>query len=162
MGIGGQHDLINNTYLNVPRQYPKEHLMALYVNSWVASKIVDLLVDDVFSAGLIRKDELEIDDKLLASEKDLCLWDNFPMRSKQVDYMERHFWFAPSDGNFARELDPETTNEGDISNLVVVDRYSMSINDIIVNPSDKRYGKPNSYVWAVEQSGFTQQGFPAG
>ncbi|MBF2754106.1 MAG: DUF1073 domain-containing protein [Gammaproteobacteria bacterium AqS3] len=155
MGIGGEQDIINNTYIDLPKEYPREQLTSMYVNSWVAARIIDLLVDDVFSAGLIRKGVAEPhDDPILKLEKKLGLWSKLPKAIKAGRlYGTAFLVLAPSDNRFERELKVEDVKKDDISNLIVVDRYSMTVHETYLNPSKVEYAQPYSYMWTMNPEG---------
>ena len=154
MGIGGSQDIINNTYLDYPFDYERDHLTAIYLNSWVASKIIDLLVDDVFSAGIIRKGIMEPDDDIIRVEEELKLWEKLPAAVKAGRlYGTAFLIIAPKDGNFRKELDLEMINKDDIGNLIVADRFSMYVYEVNLDPAKPDYGKPHSYMWNLSPEG---------
>ena len=155
MGVGGEQDLVNNTYVDLPNTYSREHLTAIYINSWVAARIVDLLVDDVFSAGLVRRGITDkVKNPVIKMEKKLQFWEKLPLAIKSGRLFGTAFLIlAPEDGNFERELKLDEVKKDSITNLIVADRFSMTVHETYLNPSMPGYAQPFSYMWTMSPEG---------
>ena len=134
----------------VAQNIEREMAERMYQMSWAAARLVDIIVDDMFAAGRRWTSEDEGKNKAMEdAEADLRLWERLPDAIKAGRVFGTGVLIvAPTDGAFDQPLQPEQIKEGGIANLIVVDRWSMNVQNWHTDPSKPRYSEPYQYRWS--------------
>lgn len=153
-GSGGKSDLVNNTRISAPSMLTRGVLESLYIESWAAAKVIDLIVDDVFAPGISWDEDDSDAERLIKHLADMEMWQRLSGAVKSGRLYGTALMIAcPSNDMFEEPLVPEQVRPGDIANLVVVDKDYLSVHEVYDNPSQPLYGKPYSYRWNYFPSG---------
>lgn len=146
-GLGMGRDVKMQTYYQpgALRSNLQAELEALYTQSWLGRKVVDIPVDDAMRNGVIiehddpavveavekRMLELKIDKKIDSIAK----WARVYGSSVMV--------LVSGDDDIAN---PPRIGMGDISNFATLDRFEVSAMQLNQNPLSKDYLRPDSYM----------------
>ena len=134
-------------------------LMVIYVESWAAAKLINIPVDDMF----IRGRQWESDDEsaieaALEAEESFGLVDKVSGAMKAARlYGTGMIVMLTNEAPLTAPLRPEFVREGDLANLIVVDRYQCSALRLVTDPFDADYGQPEIYEIALRTGGQTIQ-----
>ena len=146
-GMGGSGDHTKQTLWDPTEFDDKEPLETIYTESWAAGKFIDLPVDDMFlryrswqepDEGKLKaieeaELELEVRDKLSAA-----------MKAGRA-YGTGLLVVATGTSPLEEELVVENVREGDISNIMVVDRYDANVTQYNPDLYDTDYRQPLYY-----------------
>ena len=151
-GVGGANDMVEQTTLN-DRFFSKEQLETLYRNFWSVAKVIDLKVDDVFGPGIIWSGEEESKVDRIKEEFDrLEIMKKIPEAIKSGRlYGTSLAILAPSNGDFGQELIVDEIQEGDISHILVADRFALEDVYFYGDPRNPKFGQPHIYKWNFRQ-----------
>ena len=151
-GAGGAADKSEGGFFTPTRIYNRALLETLYVQSWAARKFIDIPVDDM----LIRWRTLSGDDVEPMAEAEA----RHQIRRKLANAMKAGRLYgsafiviATSEAPLFEPLIPDRVRPGDISNLIVFDRFDAAIAQRDRDPFSPTYGEPLTYT-------FTGRGSP--
>lgn len=159
-GLGGQADKSQATYFKPTRFYTRYPLEILYVESWSAAHFVDMPVDDMWVRG--RQWEMEKDEAGMAINEDaLDRLNEEELMLEVTDRLAGAMKAARLYGTGAvvmmtneampeMPLNVDMIREGDLTNLLVVDRFSMNPGNRVVDPFSNQYGRPEMYEIMLE------------
>ena len=147
-GVGGNRDVVGSTTLR-PRFLTRIYLETIYRNFAIAAKVVDLKPDDVFSPGIIWSGENESAVETMQDEFDrLGIMRRIPDAAKAARlFGTAVVIFAPTDGRFEVELKPEEVQQGDISHILIADKFNLEEAKVYGDPRFPKFGEPFMYRW---------------
>lgn len=148
-GIGGARDPVSSTVLEL-RTFDKAQLEILYRQFWTAERAIDLKPDDIFGPGITWTEDAgsSATDRMEDELKRLEVMRFIPKAVKAARlYGTAIVILAPTDGDFERPLDPEAIAPGEISHLLVVDRYSLEDLIFYGDPRQTKFGQVYMYRW---------------
>ena len=133
------------TSIDIPRPQAEQ----LYRSSWAIKKIIDIPVDDIWVRGRKWTDDDEDKIKLMEdAEEELRAHDALARAMKAGRLFGSAIIIIATKGDqLEDELDVETLGEGDVVNLIVVDRWSLTIKYWHTDPLVPHYGQPYMYTW---------------
>lgn len=151
-GLGGTADKSQQTYFSPTRFHNRYPLEIIYIQSWAAAHFVDIPVDDMWVRGREWEDEneesldrlneeemmLEVNERLAGAMKAARLYGTGLAMMMTNE--------APAD----TELNVDMIREGDLTNILVLDRYSVRPRDWVLDPYNPQYGKPMYYDATLE------------
>ena len=144
MGGAGDHN-VGSEFVSV--RLNRQDAERFYQMSWVAAKMVDIPVDDMFSrwrrwTGNDEGKNTAMED----AEADLNLMSELPGAVKAGNIFGSALMIVcPTDGDFESPLKPENVKKDGIANLWVVDHWACSVLNWQTDPKRKGYGKPFQY-----------------
>ena len=159
-GLGGASDKSQATYFLPTRFYTRYPLEILYAESWAAAHFVDMPVDDMWVRG--REWESEEDDKGKISNQDTLDKLNegemmLEINQRMANAMKAGRLYGTgmaimmtNEAMLDTPLDVDRIREGDLTNILVVDRFDCNPRDWIVDPWDTDYYRPNIYEIQLE------------
>lgn len=146
-GAGGLADKSEGGFFTPTRVFNRSLLETVYVESWAARKFIDIPVDDM----LIRWRLFDGDDEA-AIEAFSETEDRHRVRSRLARAMKAGRLYgsaflviATRDAPLIEPMDPERIRPGDLSNLIVFDRYDASVAQRDSDPFSATYGEPLTY-----------------
>ena len=150
---GGADKSLGANFVDIRME--REFAERLYRMSWAARRLVRLVVDDMMARGRrwTGKDEGAIK-AMQQAERELK---GMP-RLADAMIAGRLFGSAvmlayPTVGDVSEPIKPADVPEGGIANLIVVDRYSLSIQTYHTFPEYPQYGEPYQYRWGARYYG---------
>ena len=175
-GIGGSADMLLNTSINTAGTTQRDRVLleTLYAKFWAAAKIVDLKPDDAFAAGIVWPEDDEKTHEDLQNEMkrlDVLRKALAAVKAARI-YGTALLVLAPKDGNFLKPLgdpNPPKKNKkpqnkfdlpeeptmpikaGEISHLLVVDRFRLEDYIVEANPANPMFGQTLVYRWTYNQ-----------
>ena len=128
----------------------------LYQQSWAVKKMLDIPVDDMWARGLMWEDDDE--DKVRMMEE-VCI--ELGLQRALSGAIKASMMFGsgllvvvPKTGDMEKPMpDYGMIPEGGIANLLVIDRWSASINAVGEDPRMPGYGMPYTYRLALRSGG---------
>ena len=127
----------------------RDEAETLYRMSWAARKMVRILVDDMFAAGRrwVDKDDGKVREmkKAVSDLKAMAALQEAMVAGRL--FGTAVLFAVPSDGSWDKDLKPEDVKEGSIANLLVVDRWSLSVKNWQVDPRKPNYAQPYQFQW---------------
>ncbi len=146
-GAGGPTDKSDGGFFSPTRIHNRALLETLYVQSWAARKFIDIPVDDMLIRW--RTFSGEDEDSIEAMEEaESRHW----LRSRLARAMKAgrlhgsaFIVIATRDAPLIESLDVDRVRAGDISNLIVFDRYDTSVAQHDHDPFSPSYGQPLTY-----------------
>lgn len=155
LGYGGDKDVVGATSINPNRMLQTSILEGLYINSWSAAKVVDLIVDDVFSPGIVWADEEdESTARMMEEMGTLGIMHKVPAAVKSARlYGTALVILAPKSQDFMEPLDIDNIKEGDITHVLVAPKEQLEIWQVYGDPRLPNYGKAYSYRWSLTTDG---------
>ena len=146
-GVGGPSDKQASVYY-VPTTFTARELEMLYVESWAASKFIDIPVDDMLSAGRqYVLDDARDAERLMEVEYNLDMISRLSMMMKAARLFGTGLcaMMVADDGDSTQPLDPKNVREGDLKSLLVFSQYDTSITSWVREPRDPHFGQPEIY-----------------
>lgn len=146
-GLGTSRDPRENTYYQQGQIIDQNTANNLYVYNWIAAKVANIPVDDATRKwrNLLISDA---DEKKAIED----IMTQFQVKEKvnQASKWARVFGgaviIAVVDGNQEMPLDVESIREGDLKNLLVLDRYNIYPVGIDYNITSENFGNPEFYT----------------
>ena len=115
--------------------------------SWAARRFIELIVDDCFQKQRVFKG-LSSDQINYYQE----YWEDYNVDDKLIKlfgggrlYGSAFLVILTKENDLTQPLDLNYLRQGDLCNLLVVDRFSIWFNDYNTNPMNKNYLKPEVY-----------------
>ena len=145
-GLGGAADKSEGVYF-VPTIFGNRNVLeTIYVESWAASKFVDMPIDDMFIKGreFEAEDESVIDTMEEVDDK-FGVMSSLSRAMKGARLYGSAFVVVMTKDDPRMELDVESIKPGDLKSLLVFDRYDAVIRQWYVNPMHHKYGQPSMY-----------------
>lgn len=146
-GMGTSNDRSLATMFQ-PVRIERSQAEAIYQMSWAAAKMIDIPVDDMFVRGRRWTDDNEKDqERINEAETELNAMANLANAIKAARIFGSSLVIICTDNeaDFETELDVEKIEEGSITNLWVVDRWSTWVKSWQTDPTKKKYGMPHEY-----------------
>ena len=154
-GAGGQAAKSEGGFFTPTRLHSRALLETLYVQSWAARKFIDIPVDDMLIRWRIFSDDDEDGVRAMADAES-----RHRVRSRLARAMKSGrlhgsacMVIATMDAPLLDPLDLDRLRPGDLSNLIVFDRYDASVAGYDLDPFSPSYGEPTGYR-------FTSRGGP--
>lgn len=152
LGLGGNKDATNKSQYNMDRlkSFLRDELNALYSTNWIASKVVDIPVDDALKDDRIistkNPEDLKVFEKAYKSF-------NIDDKVKNLGKWSRAFGGAviiivTDDDKMDTPLIIENLKQGQLKNLVVLDRFDITNVTVERDPLSRNYLKPLYYQLA--------------
>ena len=147
-GVGSDNDVVNNTTI-VARYFTRRLLETVYRTFSLAAKVVDLKPDDVFSPGIVWNGEEESNvEKMRMEMERLRVMKKIPEAVKAARlYGTAVAILAPMDGRLEEPMDPDGVKEGEISHILVADRYALTEVSTYGDPRQEKFGQAHTYRW---------------
>ena len=148
-GLGGRKDKGDSTQWLPSWQLTSQQAMeTLYIQSWAAAKFIDAPVDDMLIMGREYEDEdEEAVTKVEEAEAELKVADRVSKAMKAARLHGTGLLIMMSKEALPDEpLQMERVREGDLTNLLVFNRFEVSIHTEVVDPWDNHYGEPELYM----------------
>ena len=148
-GLGGSADKSEGTYF-YPTIFNSRHkLETIYVESWAASKFVDMPIDDMFIKGReFEEEDEEIVDMMDEIDERFGVMSSLSRAMKGARLYGTAFIVIMTKDDPRMELDIERTQLDDLKSLLVFDRYDANVREWYVNPMHHKYGQPSVYEFA--------------
>ena len=146
--IGSQFD---------PIRIEREEAETVYQMSWTMARLVNIIVDDMFAAGMRwTGDDQAANDAMDQAMDELKLWKELPHAIKASRIFGTAGIVICTDNieEFHKDLAPEDVKEGSLRNLVTVDRFALSILNWRTDKTEPRYSEPYQYQWNDRTSGY--------
>ena len=140
-----------------PLRLPASTLEIMYLQSWVAAKLIDMPVNDMFIRGRVwTTDDLNAVDRLVEAERHLQSVSKLRKAMKLSRLFGSAVVIMVLKGHDLREpLNIETVREGDLVNLLVFDRRDLSVSEVVDDIENPDYNRPAVYrVDGVDGQGF--------
>ena len=142
-GAGTSQDNTTWGYFTPTVGLTRYRLETIYGQSWAAKKFIDIPVDDAFVRW--RTFDEQVDEMIEAEEKHQ-VQERLRRAFKAGRLMGSCLLLILTDeAPLETELNPERINEGDLKNLLPVDRYYLEIVDTNRDIFDPNYGEPTTY-----------------
>ena len=146
-GLGGATDKSINSYFT-PTLIRNRYMMELFYNeSWVASKFVDAPIDDMFVKWRRHTGE---DEQAIQAMDDLE--ETLDMRTALAQSMKMGRIFGSgllimvtTEAPMEEPLDPRRIREGDLKNLLYLDRFNASIESWTQDLTNPNFARPEVY-----------------
>ena len=147
-GLGGPADKSDTSYFveNVIRT--REALQVAYVQSWAAMKFINIPVDDMFIRGRRWEDD---DEAVVEAMEEIER--TLEINSRIADAMKAGRLYGTGllvivskEAPLHTPLIPEFIREGDLTNLLVFDRFDARIDEEVSDIYDRAYGQPEMYI----------------
>ena len=125
----------------------RQKLEIIYGESWAAEKFIDIPVDDMW----IRGRRYESDDEaairtLEEAEQELHLVDRIADAMKLGRLTGTGMLVLMMGDNVTdTPLEPTQVREGDLTNILVIDRFDAAVDTRTTDPWDVNYGQPEAY-----------------
>ena len=146
-GVGTNLDKTEGSGFYANRIRRRQLLEVMYAQSWAAAKFINIPVNDAFvrprewvdadEAAQKRMEEAEKHTKVKAQLKRAMIAARLYGTSVLV--------MVCKDASLETPLIPERLKEGDLTHLLVYDRYSLSIEQVVTDPYSPMYGMPEFY-----------------
>jgi hypothetical protein len=151
-GLGMGRDAKVGTYYQ-PTNYKstlQAELNALYTQSWIGRKVVDIPVDDAMRGGvIIEHDDPAVVDAVEKRMKELGLHKKIDSLAKWSRVFGSSVLVMVAGDDDIKE--PPKLGMNDLSNFAVLDRFEVSGMNLDTNPLSKNYLKHQGYL--VSKSG---------
>jgi len=148
-GIGESRDITTNTNYNMNnlKSLIRNELNSLYTKNWVATKVVDIPVDDALKSERIYQCE---DFERLEIFKECLNHYHIDKKISQLFKWAKVFGsalivFVTNDDELDKPLMIDSLKENCLKNIIVLDRFDTNSVEIDRNPLSKRYLKPSYY-----------------
>lgn len=130
----------------IARRLERSEAERLEQMSWAASRMVRAKVDDMFVRGREFTGDDGAADQMEEAEDKLGVMTALPdaMIAGRI-FGTALMIVCTTDGNFDAPLEPDDINEGDIANLLVVDRWACAVENWVTDPRVPGYGRPYQY-----------------
>lgn len=141
-GVGGL-DRTETAFWSPTYYWSKQSLQTLYVQSWAAAHFIDIPIDDMF----IRWRQFDDDaDQMMEAERSLDVTDSLSRAMKAARlYGSGLLIFVSRDAPLDQPMIPEQVRPGDVSHLLVFDRYSANVRTMDIDPLSPTYGQALIY-----------------
>ena len=145
-GMGGEADKSGGISY-IPRRFSRRQLEAIYHNSWSAARFIDLLPNDMVTRGRQwRSDDEGLIQTIEEAETQLHVLNRVGRAMKLGRLMGTSMVVMMIDGqDMADPLEINRVREGQLTNLLVVDRFDTNPVAWVRHPYDPQYGFPDIY-----------------
>ncbi len=156
-GLGGRGDKAASAYFALTRELSAHELEALYTQSWVARKIIDIPIDDMFAKGRTwTGDDEDAIEAMKEAERHFFTHERLAKAMKVGRLFGSGMLILVFKGEDHREpLDWETFMEKthELSSVMVTDRCQAKIHRVVVDTEDRMYGCPEIYQFQPQYGG---------
>lgn len=147
-GAGTKHDK-NLGARFIAQMIGREEAETIYRMSWAARKLINTIVEDMFFRW--RRwigDDGSANEAMEDAEQELKLRERLPqaLTAGRLFGSSLMIICTDSDKDFETELDIEAVKEGSLSNLWVVDRWAVSIENWYTDPTVANFGDPYQFL----------------
>ena len=148
-GMGGAVDHAQQSFFTPTRIYHSTPLEILLVESWAARHAVSMPVDDQFIKWRTHTSDAEaINEKMAEAEdrhKVTTQLAKAMRAARQYGSAVLALMTAETGGDLTLPLIPERIRPGDLSNLLVLNRFEITASHRSHNLMDPNYGRPKFY-----------------
>ena len=154
-GAGTSLDKNSSSFFLPTRQTSRGIHEVIYAQSWAAAKFIDIPVDDMFVKWREFCDMENDNVKLIEqAEKDFKIKSKL---SKTLKNSRLHgtglFVILTKDATPEKPLNIDRMQPGDLSNILIVDRFDATIGEKEKNPYSQNFGMPIFYRIQLKQGG---------
>ncbi len=154
-GMGSISDKTNNSFFLPTRTSTRTELETVYNESWAAKKFIDIPIDDMFIRG--RK-FVDMDEKAVEAIKEQEKIFKANSRLARVMKTGRLYGtgllvFMTKEAPLDKPFNINRMRPGDLTNLLVIDRFDCSVLSRNADPFSKRYGSADMYQVNIKHGG---------